>query len=520
MSTASQIDREPERRSISRSSRRPGIGLAGALFVGILVLTYLTGGSARPDVASLLLLRPISILIAGAALYLAMKRDALRGFTPFWFLCSLAILVALQLVPLPPAVWHVLPGRGLIAEAESLLGLGGVWRPLSMTPSATYNALFSLAVPLGTLCLFTVLDSSPGAKWSWLRVPTVLIALGGVTVVWVVLQVLGPNEGPFYTYAITNADVPVGPFANRNHQAMFCASLVPLVAWQFVLSGEYSPRSEYQRVVPLTLAMVVLLLMALMTGSRAGAALALVAVALVFVMLTRRALFDKSVANRSRGFRKVGSARLSLPLAGAAVMTAIGAAWLYTGAEFFDRLVGNDAVQDKRLKTLPYLWDMVGDYFPVGSGFGSFQSVFRIIEPAHLLSRRYLNQAHNDVLQFVIEAGLPGLILMAAFVVWFVVTGVKLLRRAWLQGFHPQGGAEQYLGAAAFLSGAILLLGSIVDYPLRTPLGMAYFAVLCAMMAKAASFCLVSSTSYDGASTPEGRGLRSRSSRPADGVTF
>src|SRR3546814_10933219 len=65
----------------------------------------------------------------------------------FWLLLATVLLVLLQLVPLPPAIWTALPGRDVLLGA---LPGEAVWRPGSIVPSATINAASSLIVPVVT----------------------------------------------------------------------------------------------------------------------------------------------------------------------------------------------------------------------------------------------------------------------------------------------------------------------------------------------------------------------------------
>src|SRR5262249_43301091 len=66
--------------------------------------------------------------------------------------CFAAVLVPLiQLVPLPPVVWTLLPHRApLVASFD---GLGGSlpWMPISVSPTATWLSLMAL---LPTLAIF------------------------------------------------------------------------------------------------------------------------------------------------------------------------------------------------------------------------------------------------------------------------------------------------------------------------------------------------------------------------------
>src|SRR3546814_9667270 len=71
---------------------------------------FLLGGGARSDVTSLLLLRPLAVLVLAIGL-LALTPTASRRFRPlWWFGGASAGLVLLHLMPLPPAIWSAFPG--------------------------------------------------------------------------------------------------------------------------------------------------------------------------------------------------------------------------------------------------------------------------------------------------------------------------------------------------------------------------------------------------------------------------
>ncbi len=88
-----------------------------------------------------------------------------------------------------------------------------------------------------------------------------------------------------------------------------------------------------------------------------------------------------------------------------------------------------------------------------------------------------MNQAHNEPMQLTIEGGAPALGLLAAFAGWWLWSGVKVARRE-----GPSGGKA--LAIAWVTATAILLASSLVDYPLRTPLLSALFAVACVEIAR------------------------------------
>jgi O-antigen ligase len=82
-----------------------------------------------------------------------------------------------------------------------------------------------------------------------------------------------------------------------------------------------------------------------------------------------------------------------------------------------------------------------------------------LIEPNDLLEASFLNHAHNDLLEVVLTAGLPGIL-----IVLFAFFGLlRAMIGIWRK---PAGATMQLLGASLLL---VLYLASLADYPLRTP---------------------------------------------------
>jgi len=136
-----------------------------------------------------------------------------------------------------------------------------------------------------------------------------------------------------------------------------------------------------------------------------------------------------------------------------------------------------DVEQDMRSRALPTVVEMVRTYFPFGSGLGGFDPMFRIAEPFALLKPTYFNHAHNDLLEIVLDAGVPGLLLLLAGLAWWGWASIK----AWRAG----GERDQ---VTARLGGAMLLLviiASAFDYPARTPIIMAWGTIAAVWLADA-----------------------------------
>src|SRR4051812_42467144 len=184
-------------RAPAKSTR--GQIVAVSLLCGLLVLAMLTGGGSRPELPSHLILRPICVMLGAAACFLLIREDLDRIRIPLLLLLALAAIMAVQLIPLPPAVWTALPGRSLYADAAGVLGFDQPWRPITLSPGRTWNSLVALLPPLAALLLFA---AAPVASRT--RMLITLIAVIAASAVLGLAQRTGPPGGALYLYSITN----------------------------------------------------------------------------------------------------------------------------------------------------------------------------------------------------------------------------------------------------------------------------------------------------------------------------
>src|SRR3546814_13881261 len=107
--------------------------------------------------------------------------------------------MALQLVPLPPDIWHGLPGRSTIVAIDRLVGQAELWRPLSLTPSQTLNALLAMTVPLAALFLAAQMTTD-----EYPPLITAVVVIACASAVLGLLQILSGPSRPAYLYRIAN----------------------------------------------------------------------------------------------------------------------------------------------------------------------------------------------------------------------------------------------------------------------------------------------------------------------------
>ena len=447
----------------SRRKSRSPVRASAAFWVlaGLLASVFLTGGGARADLQSLVVLRPLAI-IAGMWGLWTLRREHLRGQGWVFGIALAAIALALShLIPLPPALWTSLAGRELVTTIDTVTGLGEIWRPIALVPAGALNAFYASLVVAAVLVLAVQIDVFE--HW---RLICLIVALGALSALLGVLQIIGDPDSALYLYRVTNRGSVVGLFANRNHAAIMLATLFPVLAVFASWRSEHLERVRLRTAVALAGGLFLIPLI-LVTGSRAGLVAAVIGLASVPLLYRRPAVAGP---DGNLGWRN--------PLwiaawSGAVVLGAI-TIWL-ARAEAFDRLFATGGWDQERLD----IWGpvrVIGDnYVPFGSGIGSFEQVYQVWEPLAQMRTTYANHAHNDYLEAYMTGGWPALILIAiCFVAWGLGT--------WLAWRTPDGGRRDDIDLARLGSVvlAIMAAGSVTDYPLRVP-SLACFAALAAV---------------------------------------
>lgn len=420
-----------------------------ALAAILVIAVAFGGGGSRYGFANL-------IVQLGALLALSFHRQAFAEFwraAPFMLrlLVAVSILVPLlQMVPLPESIWRGLPGRELVAQSYALLGESGS-APLSVFPIRTLLALTALITPLAVLAI-----GWGCAKRDLLNVGWICVALGILNLMIGVPQVLSTDQSALLYPENLMPGVLFGTFANRNSTALFLVGALALAALLPV------PGRVRRMEVPARLILCALLVLAIvLTRSRTGLVLAIIPVGLFATRFILTQLAQRQGGQqdeRRKGVFALAIAGVGILLIGSALALAPGRI-----ADTIDRFEGSG--DDARA----YIWEdaaySADRYWPVGSGIGTFDEVFQIDESLENLTTRRAGRAHNDYIEIAIEAGLPGIVLVAGW----------LLLLAWLswKARSSEGRWIAWSGSAILFA---IALQSLTDYPLRNQTMLAFGA--------------------------------------------
>ncbi len=401
-----------------------------------------------------------SALLAGAGAVLAFTTLALGGTPPWaragWELGVVALLGVCWLTGLLrgelsfrlPRIFSPMLAIFLLACVQS-------FGRLSVYPPASREQVWGL---LGVGGFFFLLCQQLDSEEKSERFARWLLAAAFLVAVFAVLQRLSFGGKMYWHWLAPPGSQPFGPFINRNHYAAWALLLLPLAWAKFARRRQDNDATALWGLVLGALAVSVLL-----TASRAGVALFLLAFPLYWVLARPRR-----------------SARRQLLLVAALIVLAVGVtlaldaarvatrwetlAEAFRGPEELDRhrwQIWHDTVA--MIAERPWWGSGVGTYGVLSDSYRSFYSSL------------VWKHAHNDYLQWVAETGLAG----AALALWFLLelgraAGRKLLAL-------PRGAARQQVAAA--LTGCLLvLLHSGVDFPLRIPANALLFVTLLAIV--------------------------------------
>lgn len=380
--------------------------------------------------------------------------------------CSL-LLPLLQLVPLPPEVWHSLPGRNLLTEALDPAGQAA-WRPFTVNSARTFVAFTGLIAPFAIIVFGW--QSSPAALQ---RVVLVIVGVGFASVVLGTFQVLGQDQFGLLYPENKMTGVLFGLFANRNSTAVF------LVSCLLLLCSLPSLRPLSPRWLAKVTAAVLLVTGVILTQSRTGLVLLGLPLGMAIlqgvVHFVERKRFERGGSEPAE--RKAASI---LPLKVAAIamaFLAVAGATVATlpGTRLETVLARFEKTEEQR----PAIWEdarfAAERYWPAGAGMGTFDEVFQIDESLENISPRRAGRAHNDYIELAIEAGPFALLIVLGWALWTLWSVWKGLAAS---------AARRWPTLA---SGGILLavgLQSLLDYPLRNQTMLCVTALAVALLAR------------------------------------
>jgi Lipid A core - O-antigen ligase and related enzymes len=310
---------------------------------------------------------------------------------------ALIFVGAIQLLPLAQ-----------VSLASQTLGLHAS-SALSLDPYATQMFIIRLVLLVVFLAAaLTFIDTKERVK----KTLIILISFGAIMGFFGVLQKLG-DPGAIYGLRETPQAIPFGSYVNQHH---FASLMVMLSAPVIGLLSAGSLKRDYLPLLWIAAGMMAIAVV--FSGSRGGL---LSYVAMVGVVLLISARHPTTV--KSEGDDKFGNIlpRIS-KFAGIAIITlALGGVIVFLGAgDSLLRGVGLSATDDVSSGRF-HFWNTAVQIFlahPIlGVGLDAFGVAFSQFDTRNGLFR--VEQAHNEYLQMLADAGIAGLACVATFIYFF-----------------------------------------------------------------------------------------------------
>lgn len=426
--------------------------VVAAVLVGAAVVV---GGGGSPAPIPEIILQCLAALALAAWIVLPKAEAPLFPVDrSVWTIALMTVILPIiQLVPLPPIIWHALSGREVEQAALALVGAQNNWQPWSMMPTRTFTSLLAI---LPALVMLVMAASLPrGGRALLVAVVTTMAAMSLIVGAG---QMAGGEGNPFRFY-VADTGFLNGFQANHNSTADILLIAMVGVAATAREYAEYRPRTRLTPAWRLGLVAASCALLSIgvfLTASRMGVALLPVAWLGVLWVVWPLLRFSR------KGLAGLGLATLIALIAGL---------WLAARNNVIGKVLGRfDFAGEYRLDIWRDTRYAIGQYFPWGTGMGSFVPVFQGAERLEAVGQTIPNRAHNDFLELLLEGGVFGAMLLAA-ITWTIGQAArKAINRA------PAGSRGQVIFAITSL--AVIALHSQVDYPLRS-MSLAFIAAIC-----------------------------------------
>lgn len=417
-----------------------------AFFVAVAIVPFTTlayGTVHQPVIATFYLL----ITITSALFIIGCLRSGCAAFSLSRLQLPLVLLAVYALVQSIPF--------GTVAEAG---GLASIAKALSVDPSASkVTGIHMLFLSAYFAFMLSFLDSAGRIK----RLVGFLTIFGFVYAFYAILQMVLSPDKIYGIYKPATA-TPFGSFVNRHDFAAVIEMLIalPIAA---VFSGTVKPDKKLLYLVAIFLMGAALLL----SGSRGGL-VALAAEMLLLVLLTSRF-----------GSRQLWiKAALAVALIGGSIAGAVFVGGDTSLTRFGDP-AGAEEISSSRFEIWSNTAKLAVKHLPFGSGLGAFGQAYTSVDSGSGVYR--IEQAHNDYLQIVADAGVVGIVLGGLFLFWFFRDGLKNTRTT-----DP---TMRTVAVGAFVGCFGILVHSAFDFVLHiTAVSVMFLAFLALLVASGRQF--------------------------------
>jgi len=374
--------------------------------------------------------------------------------------------IGLQLVPLSGGLRsQIAPAAVAYDRAvrlDAAVTTAGTGRPLSIEPADTRLALVVVAAIVLLFWCARAMFARGGVRATVRAVAWIGLFVSPLAII----QHMMPLPIIDAAWGLTSRGLrPFGPFVNRNDFAGWLIMAIPLTAGYGVarMQSRHRAGEPFDAEIAfdskaIWLAVAVCLMAAGLLGSLSRSGLLGAFAGLVFFALVSR--------------RRLSARRAGFAIAALGLALAIASAYADMGA-LSTRFAEGPLTEGlaSRLSIWRQTWPVVRDFFPLGTGVGTYQKVMVLYQT---MSRFFsVSHADNEFLQILAEGGL----LLGLPVALAIVAGGVLIAKRMREDDTP----IFWLRAGATAGLLALATQNMVEMTLRVPANAVLFAVLAAI---------------------------------------
>ncbi len=388
---------------------------------------------------------------------------------PMLIFSALFLFIGAQMVPLPRLILQTISPASLSLRKLFIPNFSDTSPvPLSLVPSQTLRTGLELLsyFLIGFLVVKTVTRGRQIRKFI-----LGLILMGTFEAFYGFFELYRSHPHILFYKKVFSLDSVTGTFVNRNHFSGYLEMILPLALGLvisrinlFSMPGKkWKDRIAQMAAqgfavnVFVVLSILVMALAIFRSNSRSG----------VFLLVFTFFLFF-TLTVYSFGVAKYRQIWIKTFLKVTIVLVTLIA--LYVGVDSTVRRFSRDnLLQDGRPKYWADVLNVIGDFPLLGSGLGTFPSVFSAYDYTGLDGP--LVHAHNDYLENFSELGLVGFTLLMAGLIFIAVDAFK----TWAKRKNPE---IKGLGLGLIVAVAVMAFHSITDFNLHIPANILLFTVV------------------------------------------
>lgn len=459
---------------MSRSG--PKSWISRLIFLGFLALVLwlpVPFGSNRPWAVSILGIATFGLMaLWGLAIVVRSTGVPRAVWDNRWMLliwCLWLLWIGFQLVPISADQANLLVRSTSDLAAEQATTQLAAGQTISIAPETTYASFLNSLTYFG-LYLLVLLTVTTRDR---LRILAFTIVLAGLfQATYGSLMTLSGVEYTFFEKKTAYLGNATGTFINRNHLAGYleiCGALavglvvadigrMPSGGWRVWLREFID--LLFSRKTRVRIFLIIMVIALVLTRSRMGNLAffsSLMVCGSLYVLLRERRYFMQAL----------------LVLVSFLVVDLVIVSQWFGLEQVVQRVEQTSLDTEVRTYVFPEFLHALPQYWLTGSGLGTFaQAVlpYREVAPKH-----FYDHAHNDYIEFMIETGVVGMILLALLVLATVVHAIRVV-------FNRHDRLRTGIALAALIAMLAIAIHSLVDFNLQIPANAATLVIVMAMV--------------------------------------